>query len=102
MPTRGAHQMVVGRKLGEHGQREVTAESLARMVEQTRVRAAKAGSDEIFGCTKSDAGVDAVGKLMHQMNAEVVAFAFLINLNLIDYQEKLKPYSNNFITLVNY
>jgi adenine phosphoribosyltransferase len=46
--------------------------------------------------------VDAVGKLMHQMNAEVVAFAFLINLNLIDYQEKLKPYSNNFITLVNY
>ena len=46
--------------------------------------------------------VDAVGKLMHQMNAEVVAFAFLINLNLIDYQEKLKPYSDNFITLVNY
>jgi adenine phosphoribosyltransferase len=46
--------------------------------------------------------VDAVGKLMHQMNAEVIAFAFLINLNLIDYQEKLKPYSNNFITLVNY
>lgn len=46
--------------------------------------------------------VDAVGKLMHLMNAEVVAFAFLINLNLIDYQEKLKPYSNNFITLVNY
>jgi adenine phosphoribosyltransferase len=46
--------------------------------------------------------VDAVGKLMHQMNAEVVAFAFLINLNLIDYQAKLKPYSDNFITLVNY
>jgi len=46
--------------------------------------------------------VDAVGKLMHQMNAEVIAFAFLINLNLIDYQEKLKPYSDNFITLVNY
>ena len=46
--------------------------------------------------------VDAVGKLMHQMNAEVIAFAFLINLNLINYQEKLKPYSNNFITLVNY
>lgn len=46
--------------------------------------------------------VDAVGKLMHQMNAEVVAFAFLINLNLIDFQEKLKPYSDNFITLVNY
>lgn len=46
--------------------------------------------------------VDAVGKLMHQMNADVIAFAFLINLNLIDYQEKLKPYSDNFITLVNY
>jgi adenine phosphoribosyltransferase len=46
--------------------------------------------------------VDAVGKLMHQMNAEVIAFAFLINLNLINYQEKLKPYSDNFITLVNY
>ena len=59
MPTRGAHQMVVGRKLGGHGQREVTAESLARMVEQTRVRAAKAGSDEILDGAKSDAGVDA-------------------------------------------
>ena len=46
--------------------------------------------------------VDAVGKLMHQMNAEVIAFAFLINLNLIDFKEKLKPYSDNFITLVNY
>jgi adenine phosphoribosyltransferase len=46
--------------------------------------------------------VDAVGKLMHQMNAEVIAFAFLINLNLINYQEKLKPYSDNFVTLVNY
>jgi len=46
--------------------------------------------------------VDAVGKLMHQMNAEVIAFAFLINLNLINHQEKLKPYSDNFITLVNY
>ena len=59
MPTRGAHQMVVGRKLGGHGQREVTAESLARMVEQTRVRAAKAGSDEIFDRAKSGAGAGA-------------------------------------------
>lgn len=46
--------------------------------------------------------IEAAGNLMLQMNAEIVAFAFLVNLNLIDFQTKLKPYSQNIITLVNY
>ena len=54
VPTRGLHQAVIGGEFGGHDQREVTAASLARMVEQTRVRAAKAGSDGIFG--KAGAG----------------------------------------------
>ena len=56
VPTRGLHQAVIGGKFGGHGQREVTAASLARMVEQTRVRAASAGSAGIFGIAGAGGG----------------------------------------------
>ena len=50
MAPRWLHQAIVGRLRGMHGnQREVTAASLAKIVEQTRVRAAREGSEGIFG-----------------------------------------------------
>ena len=44
----------------------------------------------------------AAAELIRKQNGTVAGFAFLVTLDFLNGQETLKPYSDNFVSLVNY
>jgi len=44
----------------------------------------------------------AAAELILSQNANVIGFSFLVNLSFLNGKEKLKPYSNNIVSLANY
>jgi adenine phosphoribosyltransferase len=46
--------------------------------------------------------VEAASKLIRQLNGEIAGYCFLVNLDFLNGRDKLQPFCENIVSLVNY